>query len=443
MAFVRGLLPKFLLIIIFSGILVLIVALARGYRFNFEERKITSTGILSVNSAPEAAKIYINDELKGVTNQNITLPPGNYRLKLVKDGFTEWQKEVKVLGEVVYSFEAVLFPKNPSLSPLTNLGILKAIPVGEADKLLIFTQTGNIEKDGIYMLEGNPSRISLLSPLKPIMLLSALPLGTRLESTHVDFSADYSEGVFTFETEDGSIYSYVLSLTGQNTDPLQVTGAEATITDAWEADKKKNLQKILETFPKQIKAVATDSFRIIAFSPDETKILYQARKASEVPLALKERVIGANQTDEHRTLEEGKVYVYDRKEDRNFLIPLDSDRISSATPSPTITPIESIDEVVQEESIEATDTPQIESSAYNKVDIFDYVQWYPSSRHLIVNEGKTISIMSYDGTNKQSIYSGPYETSFFALNSDWKLLVLANLNPQNNAFGDIYEIGIR
>ena len=62
---------------------------------------------------------------------------------------------------------------------------------------------------------------------------------------------------------------------------------------------------------------------------------------------------------------------------------------------------------------------------------------------VVINEEKNITVVQYDGTNAQSVYSGPYETAFFGLNSDWKLLILANLNPSNNRYGDIYEVGIR
>ena len=416
--------------------------LARGYRFNLTDKKITSTGILAINSAPNAAKIYVNGELKGVTNSNITVPPGTYTVRISKEGCTDWQNTVTLKGEVVYSHEAVLFPKNPSLSPLTNFGVMKALPVGQADKVLVFNSNGDPEKDGIYLLEGNTRRLTLLSPLNTIILLSSLPQGLDLEKTDVDFSADYTQAVFTFvSTVDNKSYAYLLPLGSTTTEPLDITNSKNTILAAWKKEKSNTLRKLLETFPDPIEKVATDSFKVISFSPDETKVLYQAKRNITLPVIIKPPLIGTNQTEEHRTLEVDNVYVYDRKEDKNFLIPVDKTKFLQPSPSPTPELEENVEPLA--EVTPATDEPMFETDNFYSVNVQTYIQWYPSSRHLVINEGKNFTVMEYDGINKQSVYSGPYSEGFYTLNSNWKLLILANLNPQNNKFGDIYEVGIR
>lgn len=433
---------RLLLFSLFVAILALIVALARGYRFNTEGNTITSTGIIALSSSPVSAKIFLNDDPKhiAVTNTNLTLAPGNYHILVTKEGFTTWQTDVKLKGEVVYNHDVILFPKNPSLSPLTNFGVMKALPVGQVDKVLIFVQNGDIEKDGIYLLDGNNRKLTILSPLKKIILLSMLPKGIDLAQTEVEFSADFSEGIFTFINPlENRMYSYTLSLENTTTEPFEVTTSKTGILAAWEKDKMKTLRKILETFPDPIEKVATDSFKVISFSPDETKVLYQAKKQATLPLVIKPPLIGTDQTPENRTLVIDNVYVYDRKEDKNFLIPVELSKFQMPLPSPTPTP----ELQTLPEETPATTEPNIEIDTYYSLDVTNYIQWYPSSRHLVINEGKNFSIMEYDGTNKQSVYSASYDTRFFMLNSNWKLLILANLNPQNNTFGDIYEVGIR
>ena len=52
------------------------------------------------------------------------------------------------------TLEPVLFPVNPALSPLTNLGIVKAVPINDADKIIIFVDKGaedSENKNGIYL----------------------------------------------------------------------------------------------------------------------------------------------------------------------------------------------------------------------------------------------------------------------------------------------------
>lgn len=431
---------------VFGVILLIIIALARGYRFDFTERTLTSTGIISINSAPTGASVFVNGELGGATDTNLTLAPGTYDIRVTKDGFTEWNKQVRLLGEVVQSYDVVLFPKNPSLSPLTNIGVNKSVLVGQTDTVLLFSETGNAEKDGIYILDGNTKRIALTSPLKPIVTREILPADASIASAEVEFAPDYREAIFTFPSKDvpETEYSYLLSLEGSNTELFDVQASREQLLLAWDRERQRQLGKILETFPKEIETIATDSFRIISFSPDETKILYQATRTATLPLVLDPPLIGANQSTEERTLVENKVYVYDRKEDKNFPLDINNDLITPETADTTESQVEEEAIVIAAETeTEATNTPDLQIENYNSLEIFDYIQWYPSSRHLVLNEGNTISIMEYDGSNKQAVYSGPYDTSFFALNSDWKMLVLANLNPQNNQYGDIYLIGVR
>jgi hypothetical protein len=498
------------IVVAFFAVLVVIIALARGYRLDLSEKTVTSTGILALNSAPNAAKIYINDELEGVTNTNLTLPPGDYSIRITKEGFTEWQKDVTLLGEIVLSFEAVLFPRNPSLSPLTNLGIQRALPVGQSDTIMLFSETGDPEQDGIYILDGNSRRLSLSSPLQPIVTAEVLPDTLSIASAEVSFSPDYQEAIITFpvgsfaddpvipdgsqpdeitdettppsaeaseETESNAAgsstadsdqpavetVSYLMSLTEENTELFEVTDSEDSLLNAWEQERQQQLAKILETFPEEIEQIATDSFRIIAFSPDETKILYQAIDEEVLPLAITPPLIGANQTLEEREIQPGLVYVYDRTEDKNFPIPVELDdagfpadeavlpsetKPTEEAPSPSDPPLASTDGATGSQDQLATDEAAIDAtrldiSAYQNLDIMRTIQWYPSSFHLVLNETDTIAVIEYDGTNRQAVYSGPYSGQFFALNSDWKLLVLANLNPQNNQFQDVYEIGIR
>jgi len=123
----------------FVALLSLVIAYGRGYRWNYKQKTLTATGILSINSNPNAGKIYINGQLKGVTDTNLTLPPASYQIDIKKDGYTTWTKSIKLQGELVYTVDAQLFPLNPSLSPLTNLGVVKIIAVDQTERIIIFS----------------------------------------------------------------------------------------------------------------------------------------------------------------------------------------------------------------------------------------------------------------------------------------------------------------
>ena len=87
----------------------LIISYARGYRFDFAKRSVKSTGIISVTSNPKAAKIFINSELKGVTDTNLTLTPDNYLVE-VKKTATLVGVKINLKGELVINVDPVLFP---------------------------------------------------------------------------------------------------------------------------------------------------------------------------------------------------------------------------------------------------------------------------------------------------------------------------------------------
>jgi len=394
----KNLLIRLLFISFFLFILVGIIALARGYRIDFKKKSFTSTGIIALTSSPKAAKVFINNELKGVTDINLTLPPGQYQIEIKKDGYTSWKKSISLKGELVISIDAYLFPLNPSLSPLTNLGIVKAVPLDQTEKVILFAQNGNEEKDGIYLFETSKRPLSLLPPLKLIILKNTFIDKDLVDfsKTNLYFSPDYKQAIFEFSSS-----SYLLSLEEENTVPFDVTFSKETLIQAWETEKSNDRKKIVEAFPREIAKIASDSFKIVSFSPDETKILYSAITSFDLPLAIKPPLIATNQVAQIRSLETDHLYVYDKKEDRNY---------------------------------EVTGQPALVPSS---------LLWYPDSRHFVFIDEKNISTVDYDGLNKQVVYSGPFENSFFTTTEDGNIIVLTNLNPENNKLPDLYLIGIR
>jgi len=406
------LLFRIAVVISFIVILVVVIAYSRGYRFDFKKKLMTSTGILSISSYPNAAKVYINNELKGVTNLNQTLVPGRYHVEVKKDGYTNWNKDFILKGELVMTVDALLFPLNPSLSPQTNLGIVKAVPIDQTGKVILFSQTENPEKDGLYLFDSSFKPLSFFPPLKLILLKKNLDTygSFDFKTTHVFFSPDYKEAIFEFEITTSNYQSnisnniskltqsFLISLSEENKSLFDVTNSKETLLEAWQKETDNNNQKILEAFPKAISKIASASFKIVSLSPDETKIFYQAIANQSLPLAVDPPLIASNQTPEDRNLKKNSYYVYDKKEDKNYLIRLSSE---------------------------------------------DIVNWYPDSEHLIFVDKKKLVASDYDGLNEQGIYSGPFENSFFTTTSNGKLIILTNLNPEVNKYGDLYLVGIK
>ena len=415
------------LIVIFSFIFILtaIIAFARGYRIDLQRQSLTPTGILAISAYPKAAKVYINGVLKGVTDINLTLPPAAYEVEVKKAGYTSWKKTVSLKGELVLSLDVLLYPLNPSLSPLTNLSVSRAFPIAQTYKVLLFSEQGDELKDGIYLFEPGAGPISFFTPLKLIALKKNLStsLGNfSFNEAEVEVSPDAKEAIFSFETSFVPA-SYLLSLDPpsgeEDTSFFDISSSRETLTQAWSKQKEEVNRKILEAYPKEIAKVASDSFHVIEFSPDETKLLYLAKRSTTLPQAVQPPLIAVNQTPENRNIAVNSSYVYDKKEDRNYKIDL----------------INLIDLISNQNKKTL--------GQLNQLEIRNFINWYSDSKHLVINEGKKISFIDYDNQNKQTVYSGDFDNSFFKVTNDGKILILTNLNPESNKFPDLYAVGIR
>lgn len=388
---------RLFLTVVFLSAFAFVVAYARGYRIDIGQKSLVPTGIMSVTSYPKAAKIYVDGVLKGVTDTNLTMAPGNYKVEIQKDGYTSFSKNVNLKGELVATIDALLFPLNPTLAPLTNLGIIKAVSLGDAEKIIIFSDTG------IHLFEGGRKPLPFFPPLKTVILKENLPTEIDLTTSLVTVSPDGKEAIFEFG-EENTAQAYLLSLEGENLTPFDVTQSKATLIEAWEAQKLANNLKVLETFPANFYKLASDSSTILSFSPTETKVLYKANKTVTLPPMITPPILAANQTQETRDIQEGVIYIYDKKEDKNY-------QIANA------------------------------SEAEKLID--QSIQWYFDSRHLLINEGKKIVVVDYDNTNKKTVYSGPYENGFFTTTLDGRIITLSNLNPEANERPDLYLVGTR
>lgn len=409
----KFLLSRSILLVAFLITIILIVGYARGYRINLSQKKLISTGILVASSSPDGAKIYINGKLEGATNSNIGLSPGIYNVEIKKDGYSTWKKTIVIKGELVLKADALLFPQNPSLSPITSLGVVKAqfFPISSRTLILsdrrealvpITTQAEEVLKDGLYLLDNSKKPLNIFSPLKLVAPRDTTLQNLDFSQSSFAMSPDGKQILMNSVTTGKQKRSLLISADEVTTSVFDVTGSIATIQTAWEKEDLRNTQKILETFKEPFARIASDSFKIAAFSPDETKILYMATKTVTLPPIITPPLIATNQTDETRTIAPGSLYVYDKKEDKNYKLDLPT------TPYP-----------------------------------LPHILWFPDSAHLIIKERDHIDLIDYDGINRQVVYSGPFEKDFLGATPDGKLLILANLNPQKNQLPDIYAVGIR
>ncbi|HKR82066.1 MAG TPA: PEGA domain-containing protein [Candidatus Saccharimonadales bacterium] len=89
------------------------ILLYSAYGFGIDKNgKVIQNGLVFLSTRPSPANIYLNGTLsKSQTNTRVQLPAGQYQVKLQRDGYRTWQREVTVAGGDVQHFDyPFLFP---------------------------------------------------------------------------------------------------------------------------------------------------------------------------------------------------------------------------------------------------------------------------------------------------------------------------------------------
>jgi len=386
---------------------LIIGALARGYRFDFDKKKMRPTGLLVANSIPNGAQVWIDDTLKTATDETITLPPGQYKVEIKKPGYSTWEKNIQIDKEVAVTTDVYLFPLAPDLKSLGFTGIINPnlSPDGTKVVYLIPIATGSLEEIGMGII--NLTEKPLGRSFKPRILVKTRS-DFSFDQATVDWSPDSREILLTISQNNDKEY-FILDINQAydftilpiiSTPPSQVLKTIAK----WQKEEELEKKELLSKFPELIETILKEKCQDFAFSPSETKVLYQITEATEIPEKLiAKEIIGASTQEEERDLVSGNWYIYDLKEDKNFLI------------------------LKEEES--------------EKIKI----KWFPTSKHLLlVEKGEEAKIVEYDGTNRTTVYAGPFENSFvFPFPSGKSLLIATSLNGSEKKLPHLYAVDLR
>jgi Tol biopolymer transport system component len=216
--------------------------------------------------------------------------------------------------------------------------------------------------------------------------------------------ADVSNSTTGQETD------YLLNINSFNGSPQDVTATMPSLLADWKAQRQDKEQARIKSLKSGLRKYVNSNFRILAWSPDENKILYQASTSGQIPIFIKPRRIGNNLLYEQRTIQQGGVYVYDIPEDLNF-------RITNSIPNVC--------------DISVSDC------------VSNPFTWFPDSTHLLYVHDFKITIVEQDGSNSVTIYAGPFVDNYvYPWPDGSKIVILTNLdNPTVNP--TLYTISLR
>lgn len=343
------------------------IFLAKGYTFSTAEKRIVGTGIISVSSQPDSASVYIDGHLTTATNATISsLSPKNYNLKIIKEGFIPWEKQIIVKEGLVAEVKVTLFPAIPTIYPLTFTGVLNPVLSPDGDKLAYIVPSGR--KAGVW--------VWTMAKNQPIAFArSAEPHQIATNSIN-----DFSKATLRWSADSKQILAtvgdnnYLLEFDRLNSEPRDITPTLAITSKSWDEDtKSKNDLRIESIQDIRLRQIASDS-ALLRWSPDETKFMSRRNAVSEKDL---------------------KVYVLETKKEYSL--------------------------------------PPARSHA-----------WLPDSRHIILVEEGTISIVDFDGTNKAVIYAGNFLDNFvFPWPDSSRLVIISSFPTPTASEPNLYGINLK
>ena len=397
---------QFLISLVLVGLMVLatlfVIVYGKGYRiaFNGSTPEISGTGLLVTTSEPNGAQVFVDDHLTTATDNTINLAPGEYKIKIYKEGYFPWEKKIIIKKEVVSKADALLIPTAPKLDSVTNFGIKNPILDPTRTKIAYTVASQSATKNGIYVLD---------MTLRPILTLQnssnqlVSDVVDSFSESNMKWSPDGKQLLVTTKANFPS--NYLLTTDGLNENPSEVSQTISAVNNSWETLKNDIETKQIDSLNRKLRPIVRDNFNIIQWSDDETKILYTASKTATLANIIKPPLIGTNSTPEVRDIQKGSVYLYDIKEDRNYKL-LDSlpKRLPNS-PAP--------------------------------------IMISPDSKHLIYVHDKKIDIMEYDGQNQTTLYAGPFiDNLVFPWPDATRIVILTNLGNLNNA-PNLYTISLK
>ncbi len=415
-------LPFFFAIVIFVVLSTfLAIKFAQGYRIDFSAKTFRPTGLLVASSIPTGAQVFIDGELKTATNNTLSLSPGQYEVEIKKNGFWPWKKKLVIEKELVTQADALLFPQVPDLKPLTFQEAENPQLSPDGSRLVYNVPLPSLEA-GLWVMDLTDFFFNL--GREPKQISQSLP-GQDFSKTEYFWSPDSKQILVNFN-QTGEKYLLDSSQLNPSTTLTNIASNWNQVVQNWQAEIQVREQAKLKKLPAEMQAILKASANQVTFSPDGTKVLYVATASAEIPENLIPPVLAASTQAENRKLTAGKVYVYDWKEDKNFLLPF-----SLPSPTPSLKPTRPT-KVITPVPLPENNNP------------FAFPRWFPTSRHLYWLEADKVVACEYDGTNLVPIYTGPFTQPFaFVSPSANRLIVLTKITTDSEAKTNLYSISLR
>jgi len=381
---------KILILVILLGSTVLLYFFLSGWRPNFNfsnkielsEINVKQTGMISAKSQPEGANVYLDGKLVTATNNSISgVDLGKHKLKITKNGYVTWEKEIEVFPELVTDITAMLISQTPRIEPLTNTGARKPTVSYSFEKLAFFSK--DPEAPGVWIVSFRDQGLSFFANSAKNAVRDTNFIKYS-DGKNITWSPDEDELLI----ESAESKFYLVNLNNNNISPISNPNETK---DMW----NKKIQKKRLDFISKIE-IPEDRVKIASaedtiWSPDNKKFIYKRIENNKI-----------------------KYFIYNME-----------------TPLPVGENIET--QVLELDAKAAQPKITWYSDSFHII----LVEEFDEKAH----RGK-ISIVRIDGTNKVEIYSNNLysEDVYTTINGD-KLVILTTFKSGDQT--DLYTLGIR
>lgn len=332
---------------------------AKGYTFSTQDKRIVGTGIINISSEPDAASVFIDGHLTTATNATVSsLKPKNYSVRVVKEGFIPWEKEIEVKEGLVTPVKVTLFPSIPTIYPLTFTSVANPVLSPDGSKLAYIVPKDKKAGVWVWTLVRNQP-IAFARSAEPHQIASSQFID--FTSATLRFSPDSKQVLATIGSQN-----WLLNADNLNSDPRDITPILDATLKSWEEDvEAKETVRVAAIKDANFRKIASDSANL-RWSPDETKFMTDSK-------------------------------VYDLEEEKEYKMP--------------------------------------DANAH---------MWLPDSRHIIMVEKDTISVLDFDGTNKAVIFAGSFLDNFvFPWPDSSRLVIISSFPTPTASEPNLYGINLR
>lgn len=145
-------------------ILVLVAALMlviMGYRFNRLDGKLEQGGLLQYDSRPNGADVYVDSaRLANRTANKITISAGNHTIRMTKDGYNDWSKDVTIkAGAVLWLNYTRFVPKDKQIDTVATASSMTSAAVSGNQRLVAFKDDPATPSVSVASIDGDTPKV--------------------------------------------------------------------------------------------------------------------------------------------------------------------------------------------------------------------------------------------------------------------------------------------